>query len=145
MNVSQLKDVEKVANRGWNLTANGSNSSNVAPGETVDLNNTDGQLFKITKNATDDNVTFNLNKTINVTNVNAVGNVTAGDTVLNTDGLTITGGPSVTKSGVNAGNKKISNVADGEVNANSKDAVNGSQLYSWAILSIRKLMVWALI
>jgi len=129
VNFSQLKDVEKVAKKGWNLTANGSNSSNVAPDETVDLNNTDGNI-QITKNATDDNVTFNLNKTINVTNVNAVGNVTAGDTVLNTDGLTITGGPSVTKSGVNAGNKKISNVADGEVNANSKDAVNGSQLYS---------------
>ena len=129
VNVSQLNDVKKVANKGWNLTANGSNSSNVAPGETVDLNNTDGNI-QITKNATDDNVTFNLNKTINVTNVNAAGNVTAGDTVLNTDGLTIAGGPSVTKSGVNAGNKKISNVADGEVNANSKDAVNGSQLYS---------------
>ena len=129
VNVSQLNDVKKVATKGWNLTANGSNSSNVAPGETVDLNNTDGNI-QITKNATDDNVTFNLNKTINVTNVNAAGNVTAGDTVLNTDGLTITGGPSVTKSGVNAGNKKISNVADGEVNANSKDAVNGSQLYS---------------
>ena len=129
VNVSQLKDVEKVAKKGWNLTANGSNSSNVAPGETVDLNNTDGNI-QITKNATDDNVTFNLNKTINVTNVNAAGNVTAGDTVLNTNGLTIVDGPSVTKSGVNAGNKKISNVADGEVNANSKDAVNGSQLYS---------------
>ena len=129
VNVSQLNDVKKVANKGWNLTANGTNSSNVAPGETVDLNNTDGNI-QITKNATDDNVTFNLNKTINVTNVNAAGNVTAGDTVLKTDGLTITGGPSVTKSGVNAGNKKISNVADGEVNANSKDAVNGSQLYS---------------
>ena len=129
VNVSQLNDVKKVANKGWNLTANGTNSSSVAPGETVDLNNTDGNI-QITKNATDDNVTFNLNKTINVTNVNATGNVTAGDTVLNTDGLTITGGPSVTKSGVNAGNKKISNVADGEVNANSKDAVNGSQLYS---------------
>ena len=129
VNVSQLNDVKKVANKGWNLTANGANSSSVAPGETVDLNNTDGNI-QITKNATDDNVTFNLNKTINVTNVNATGNVTAGDTVLNTDGLTITGGPSVTKSGVNAGNKKISNVADGEVNGNSKDAVNGSQLYS---------------
>jgi len=129
VNVSQLNDVKKVANKGWNLTANGANSSSVAPGETVDLNNTDGNI-QITKNATDDNVTFNLNKTINVTNVNATGNVTAGDTVLNTDGLTITGGPSVTKSGVNAGNKKISNVADGEVDANSKDAVNGSQLYS---------------
>ena len=129
VNVSQLNDVKKVANKGWNLTANGANSSIVAPGETVDLNNTDGNI-QITKNATDDNVTFNLNKTINVTNVNATGNVTAGDTVLNTNGLTIAGGPSVTKSGVNAGSNKVTNVADGEVNANSKDAVNGSQLYS---------------
>ena len=128
VNVSQLKDVAKVANKGWNLTANGENSSNVAPGETVDLNNDDGNIV-ITKNATDDNVTFNLNKTINVTNVNATGNVTAGDTVLNTDGLTITGGPSVTKSGIDAADKKISNVAAGDVNETSKDAVNGSQLY----------------
>ena len=47
-------------------------------------------------------MTFNLNKTINVTNVNAAGNVTVGDTVLNTDGLTIKDGPSVTKSGIDA-------------------------------------------
>ena len=128
VNVSQLKDVEKVANKGWNLTANGTNSSNVAPGETVDLNNADGNIV-ITKNATDDNVTFNLNKTINVTNVNAAGNVTVGDTVLNTDGLTIKDGPSVTKSGIDAADKKISNVKAGDVSETSKDAVNGSQLY----------------
>ena len=128
VNVSQLKDVEKVANKGWNLTANGTNSSNVAPGETVDLNNSDGNIV-ITKNATDDNVTFNLNKTINVTNVNAAGNVTVGDTVLNTDGLAIKDGPSVTKSGIDAADKKISNVAAGDVNETSQDAVNGSQLY----------------
>ena len=128
VNVSQLKNVEKVANKGWNLTANGKNSSNVAPGETVDLNNTDGNIV-ITKNATDDNVTFNLNKTINVTNVNAAGNVTVGDTVLNTDGLTIKDGPSVTKLGINAADKKISNVKAGDVSETSQDAVNGSQLY----------------
>ena len=128
VNVSQLKNVEKVANKGWNLTANGSNSSNVAPGETVDLNNADGNIV-ITKNATDDNVTFNLNKTINVTNVNAAGNVTVGDTVLNTDGLTIKDGPSVTKSGIDAADKKISNVKAGDVSETSQDAVNGSQLY----------------
>ena len=128
VNVSQLKNVEKVANKGWNLTANGKNSSNVAPGETVDLNNTDGNIL-ITKNATDDNVTFNLNKTINVTNVNAAGNVTVGDTVLNTDGLTIKDGPSVTKLGINAADKKISNVKAGDVSETSQDAVNGSQLY----------------
>ena len=124
VNFSQLKDVEKVANKGWNLTANGENSSNVAPGETVDLNNTDGNI-KITKNAADDNVTFNLNETINVTNVNAAGNVTVGDTVLNTDGLSIKDGPSVTKDGVNAGNKSITNVANGTA---PTDAVNVSQL-----------------
>ena len=128
VNVSQLKNVEKVANKGWNLTANGTNSSNVAPGETVDLNNTDGNIL-ITKNATDDNVTFNLNETINVTNVNAAGNVTVGDTVLNTDGLTIKDGPSVTKLGINAADKKISNVKAGDVSETSQDAVNGSQLY----------------
>ena len=128
VNFSQLKDVEKVANKGWNLTANGENSSNVAPGETVDLNNTDGNI-KITKNAADDNVTFNLNETINVTNVNAAGNITVGDTVLNTDGLNIKDGPSVTKSGIDAAGKKISNVAAGDVNETSQDAVNGSQLY----------------
>ena len=128
VNVSQLKNVEKVANKGWNLTANGENSSNVAPGETVDLNNADGNIV-ITKNAADDNVTFNLNKTISVTNVNATGNVTVGDTVLNTDGLTIKDGPNVTKSGIDAADKKISNVKAGDVSETSQDAVNGSQLY----------------
>ena len=128
VNVSQLKEVKEIANKGWNLTANGENSSNVAPGETVDLNNADGNIV-ITKNAADDNVTFNLNKTISVTNVNATGNVTVGDTVLNTDGLTIKDGPSVTKSGIDAADKKISNVKAGDVSETSQDAVNGSQLY----------------
>ena len=125
VNVSQLKDVAKIANKGWNLTVNnGTNSSNVEPGETVDLNNADGNIV-ITKNPTNDNVTFNLSKTINVTNVNAAGNVTVGDTVLNTDGSSIKDGPSVTKDGINAGNKSITNVANGTA---PTDAVNVSQL-----------------
>ena len=36
VNVSQLKKVEEVANKGWNLTANGKDSSNVKPGDIVD-------------------------------------------------------------------------------------------------------------
>jgi len=68
--------------------------------------------------------------------------VTAGDTVLDktgvrngdasltSDGVTIQGGPSMTKSGIDAGSKKIQNVEDGEISAASKDAVNGSQLYA---------------
>lgn len=59
-----------------------------------------------------------------------VDSVKAGDTTINTAGLTIAGGPSVTKSGIDAAGNKVSNVANGDVNANSKDAVNGSQLYS---------------
>ena len=57
-----------------------------------------------------------------------VTSVKAGDSTLNTDGLTITGGPSVKKDGINAGDKKITGVADGNVAAGSKDAVNGGQL-----------------
>ena len=61
-----------------------------------------------------------------------VDSVKAGDSTLNTDGLTIAGGPSVKKDGINAGDKKITNVAPGAVTPTSKDAVNGSQLYNVA-------------
>ena len=61
-----------------------------------------------------------------------VTSVKAGDSTLNTDGLTIAGGPSVKKDGINAGDKKITNVAPGAVTPTSKDAVNGSQLYNVA-------------
>ena len=58
-----------------------------------------------------------------------VTSVTAGNTTVNTNGLTITGGPSVTRGGIDAGNAVITNVRDGKVEANSKDAVNGGQLH----------------
>ena len=61
-----------------------------------------------------------------------VTSVKAGDTTVNTDGLTIAGGPSVKKDGIDAGDKKITNVAPGAVTPTSKDAVNGSQLYNVA-------------
>ena len=128
VNVSQLKEVKEIANKGWNLSVNsGENKSNIAPDATVDLKSANNNI-QITKDG--NNVTFKLNDTINVTNVNATGNVTAGDTTINNDGLKITGGPSVTKSGIDAAGKKISNVAAGNVTSDSKEAVNGSQLYS---------------
>ncbi|MCU4502107.1 trimeric autotransporter adhesin Ata [Acinetobacter sp. WU_MDCI_Abxe161] len=55
--------------------------------------------------------------------------VTTGDSVLNNNGLTIKNGPSITKDGINAGSKKITNVADGVIAQNSKDAVNGGQVH----------------
>ena len=57
------------------------------------------------------------------------GKLMIGATTVNKNGVTIANGPSITTNGVDAGNKKITNVADGAVNATSKDAVNGSQLY----------------
>ncbi len=51
--------------------------------------------------------------------------VTTGNTTLNNNGLTIKNGPSVTKEGINAGGKQITNVADG---VNAKDTVNVDQL-----------------
>ena len=67
--------------------------------------------------------TVALDKNINVDKV------TAGDTTISDKGLEIKDGPSVTKDGINAGNKKVTGVADGDVKENSKDVVNGSQLY----------------
>lgn len=140
VNVSQLKEVKEIANKGWNLSVNtGENKSNIAPDATVDLRSANDNI-QITKDS--NNVTFKLNETINVTNVNASGDVKAGDTVLNKDGVKVgddvaltkdglkAGDVSVNKDGINAGNQKISNVADGKVAPDSKDAVNGSQLYS---------------
>ena len=49
---------------------------------------------------------------------------------VNKDGLTIENGPKVTKDGIDAADKKITNVADGIIGAGSKDAVNGGQLHT---------------
>ena len=56
--------------------------------------------------------------------------VTAGGTAINSSGLTVGGKTYVTPNGINANDKKITNVADGEVAANSKEAVNGGQLHA---------------
>ena len=97
-----------------------SGSTNVEKlGSTVTIKGDDN----ITTEASGDEVKVKLNKDIKVDSVKA------GDTTINTAGLTIAGGPSVTKAGIDAAGNQVSNVADGAVNANSKDAVNGSQLY----------------
>ena len=56
------------------------------------------------------------------------GSIKIGDTKMDNKGLAIQGGPSVTKGGIDAGSKKITHVAAGEISATSTDAVNGSQL-----------------
>lgn len=109
-----------VTNKGLTFTGD-SGSTNVEKlGSTVAIKGDDN----ITTEAADDKVEVKLNKDIKVDSVKA------GDTTINNDGLTVKGGPSVTKAGIDAAGNKISNVANGDVNANSKDAVNGSQLYA---------------
>ncbi|EFS8883102.1 hypothetical protein HWR71_004169, partial [Salmonella enterica] len=63
-----------------------------------------------------------------------VASVKAGTTLLNDDGLHITGGPSVTSGGINGGNKIISNVSDGVTDT---DAVNKRQLDNMAATASR--------
>ncbi|MEQ2646885.1 ESPR-type extended signal peptide-containing protein, partial [Dialister invisus] len=58
-----------------------------------------------------------------------VDSVTTGNTVINNNGLTVGGKTYVTNNGFNANNPKVTNVADGQVAAGSKDAVNGGQLH----------------
>lgn len=50
---------------------------------------------------------------------------------ISTEGLTIQDGPSITKTGgIDGGNQKVTHVAAGDISADSKDAVNGSQLFA---------------
>ena len=124
--VATTDNVAQAINRsGWKVTSvnnggttNGSSSEKVSPGDTV--------TFSAGKNIVLDQAnkqfTYSLNKDVDLTKD---GSLTIGDTVINNAGMTITGGPSVTKTGINAGNKKITNVAPG---TDDTDAVNVKQL-----------------
>ncbi|MGP1518919.1 MAG: YadA-like family protein [Haemophilus parainfluenzae] len=74
------------------------------------------------------NVRVAIKKNLKVESVTA-NKFTAGDTLIDSNGVTIKNGPSMTKNGIDAGNKQITNVAPGRIAADSTDAVNGSQLH----------------
>ncbi len=126
--VATVKNVvEALNNAAWTITASksdgevvGNASNSVKNGDTVTYDA--GKNIKITQSdkkfsfATKDNVEFT--------------SVVTGNTKLTDSGVEITNGPKLTQSGVDAGGKKITNVADGVIAANSKDAVNGGQLFA---------------
>ena len=124
--VATTDNVAQAINRsGWNVTSvnnggttNGTTSEKVSPGDTV--------KFSAGKNIVLDQAgkqfTYSLNKDVDLTKD---GSLTIGDTKINNGGMTITGGPSVTKTGIDAGNKKITNVTAGTADT---DAVNVSQI-----------------
>ncbi|WP_298049921.1 YadA-like family protein [uncultured Cardiobacterium sp.] len=103
-----VHDAIKKVNAGWNFQVNGGTSENVKPKDTVKFK--DGDNIAITNNG----------KEITI--------ATKPD--LKADSLTINnGGPVINGSGIDMKDKKITGLADGDVSASSKDAVNGSQLF----------------
>ncbi len=114
VNGSQL--YQAYYNAGFNIKNNGKETSRInTHGKVnfVDGKNTE-VVVKDGENAAD--IKVNLKDDIEVTSVKA-NNVTVGPVTINKDGI-------------NAGDKKITNVSNGTISANSKDAVNGSQLYA---------------
>ena len=143
VNVGQLREVTIALDQGWGITAQGDIATMVKQGGSVDMNSRDGNI-KVSRTlisnaaaldsgtglraaaipAGANDLSFDLNPDL------TVDSLTTGDTTINSNGLTIVGGPSVTKSGIDAADKKITNVRNGSVSASSQDAINGSQLYA---------------
>ncbi|WP_413787011.1 YadA-like family protein [Psychrobacter sp. NG27] len=143
VNVGQLREVTIALDRGWDITAQGDIATQVRQGDAIDLNSRDGNI-KVSRTLVNDvaafdastglraaalpgnpnDISFDLNPDITLDSVNT------GDTTISDNGLTITDGPSITKSGIDAANNKVTNVQNGEVSATSRDAMNGSQLYA---------------
>ena len=99
--------------------ANGTGDKTVTLDKGLDFTNGTNTTAEI---GNDGVVKFNLKDNVALTNA---GSLTVGDTKVNNGGLTINGGPSVTTGGIDAGNKKITNVEKGTADT---DAVNVKQL-----------------
>ncbi len=94
----------------------------ITDGKTVEFGGGKNLVVKQTSDENGAKVEYALNNNVDLTNK---GSLTVGDTKITDGGLVINNGPSVTKDGINAGNKQITNVEDG---VNDTDAVNVRQL-----------------
>ncbi|WP_427835475.1 YadA-like family protein [Actinobacillus pleuropneumoniae] len=115
VNGSQLYAVSEVANKGWNIQTNGSNTTNVKPGDTVNFAN--GDNIAITNDGT--KVTVGLAKDVDL---GKDGSIKAGDTIMNNEGVKVGDNVSLTKDGLKAGNVTIS--ATTGINAGDKQITN---------------------
>lgn len=100
--------------------ADDGNSASISPKGTLSIL---GDSTNTETSISGDSLKVSLKKDITVDSVKA------GNTTINNDGVTIKGGPSMTSGGINAGGRKVTNVATGEISASSTDAVNGSQIH----------------
>ena len=106
-----------------NTTADSETTAkSITDGKTVEFSGGKNLTVKQTSDENGAKVEYALNNNVDLTNK---GSVTIGDTKITDGGLVINNGPSVTKDGINAGNKQITNVEDG---VNDTDAVNVRQL-----------------
>ncbi|ECW2974558.1 hypothetical protein ABQ01_004303 [Salmonella enterica subsp. salamae] len=121
--IDSVRSTAETASAGWNLSVNGQQSSAVKPKETVDLNNTDGNI-SITKK--DNQVSFNLSDSVKVK-----------------ESIGIENGPSLTRTGIDGAGMKITNVADGVIAAGSKDAVNGGQIHDFVSGEVTRPITFA--
>ena len=118
----------------WSFDINGTalTTENKAPQDTT---YTDGNI-QINKTTLHGQNTYDV-KLNNNLDLTEQGSITAGNTRLDNTGLVITDGPKVTKAGMDAGNQVISNVADGKISTDSKEAINGGQFYKIEKKSIK--------
>ncbi len=84
-----------------------------------------GDDTNITVANTETDATKPANYKVSLNKAITVDKVTAGDTTISSNGVSIAGGPSMTKDGIDAGGSKITNVAAGTADT---DAVNYGQL-----------------
>ena len=146
VNFGQLKNQgSEIVNKGFGIKAEDGNEVKKKLGETVDVvgdgknisTRVEGGRVKV---ALKDDISLN-SVTTGRTKMDTNGLTIqdgSGNTAVtvNKDGLKIKDGPSVTKSGIDAGGKKITNVAAGEADT---DAVNFSQLKKAAASATTKV------
>ena len=114
VNGSQL--YQAYYNTGFNIQKNKTDTSRINTNGKVNFVDGKNTEVVVTDGENAANITVNLKDDITVNNVTA-NNLTVGPVTINQDGI-------------NAGDKKITNVSNGTISADSKDAVNGSQLYA---------------
>ena len=114
VNGSQL--YQAYYNAGFNIQNNGNETSRINTHGKVNFANGTNTEVVVEDGDNAAKITVNLKDDITVNNVTA-NNLTVGPVTINKDGI-------------NAGDKKITNVSNGTISADSKDAVNGSQLYA---------------
>ena len=127
-NAGDIVTINKSIEKGLNFDGDSGATINKKLGDTVAVKG--GATGTLSDNnigvVSDGTGTLNVKLAKTLTGLDSV---TAGDTTINNGGLTVGGKNYVSPNGINANDQKITNVANGDVVANSKDAVNGGQLH----------------